>query len=107
MPVRALVSLFCFVSLVPCMAQQPRTPNIDAQRAAMKKLEFMVGEWAGGARLLRGVGDPVLLIQTEEAHDKLDGLVVLIEGVGRTKADGKAALQALGVSPSDKFGLLL
>jgi hypothetical protein len=105
MPARALVSLFCFVSLAPCMAQQPRIPNIEAQRAAMKKLEFTVGKWAGEARLLRGPGDPVLLMQTEEAQYKLDGLILLIEGVGRTKADGKPALQALGiVSYDDESG---
>ena len=91
--------------LVPCMAQQPRIPNIEAQRAAMKKLEFMVGKWAGEARLLRGPGDPVLLMQTEGAQYKLDGLILLIEGVGRTKADGKPALQALGiVSYDDESG---
>jgi hypothetical protein len=56
---RTLASLFYFVSLVSYMAQQPRNPNIEAQRAAMKKLEFMVGKWAGEARLLLGPGDPV------------------------------------------------
>jgi hypothetical protein len=82
------------------MAQQPRIPNIEAQRAAMKKLEFTVGKWAGEARLLRESGDPVLLIQTEEAQYKLDGLVLLIEGVGRTKADGKRLFRRLGSSPT-------
>ena len=60
------------------MAQQPRIPNIEAQRAAMKKLEFMVGKWAGEARLLRGPGDPVSLIETEEAQYKLDGLILAV-----------------------------
>ena len=101
MPVRTLVSLFYFLSLVPYMAQQPRIPNIEAQRTAMKKLEFMVGEWAGEALLLRGPGDPVSLIQTEDAQYKLDGLILLVEGIGRTKADGKPALQALGIISYD------
>src|SRR5713101_7171650 len=48
MPVRTMVSLFYFLSLVPYMAQQPRIPNIEAQRTAMKKLEFMVGVGRGG-----------------------------------------------------------
>jgi hypothetical protein len=44
-------------------------------------------------------------MQTEEAQYKLDGLILLIEGVGRTKADGKLALQALGiVSYDDESG---
>ncbi len=43
-------------------------PDLDAQRAAMRKL---------------------------------DGLLLLIEGVGRTKSDGTVALQALGVISFD------
>ena len=80
-------------------------PNLEAQRAAMKKLEFMVGKWVGEARLLHGPGDSVSLTQTEEAQYKLDGLILLIEGTGRTKADGKPALQAIGiVSYDDESG---
>jgi hypothetical protein len=78
-----------------------RTPDLDAQRAAMKKLEFLVGKWAGEARILRGPGEPVVMMQTEEVQYKLDGLVLLIEGVGKAKADGKPALQALGIVSYD------
>ncbi len=87
-----LALICCILSLY----QQPRTPDLDAQRAAMKKLEFLVGKWAGEARMLRGPGEPVVIMQTEDAQYKLDGLVLLIEGVG--KADGKPALQASGSS---------
>ncbi len=80
------------------MAPQPHTPDLDAQRAAMKKLDFLIGKWSGEAGALRGrPGEPVAMIQTEEAQYKLDGLVLLSEGVGRTKSDGKLALQALGI----------
>ena len=41
---------------VACMAQTPRTPDIEAQRAAMKKLGFLVGDWSGEASALRGPG---------------------------------------------------
>jgi len=69
----------------------PRTPDgqpdfqgdVEAQRAATKKLGFLVGE----ASALRGPGQFVELTQTESAQFKLDGLVPVIEGVGRTKAD--------------------
>ena len=98
----AFVSIFYFIALAPYMSQQPHMPNIEAQRAAMKKLEFMVGKWAGEARLLQGPGDPVSLMQTEEAQYKLDGLILLIEGVGRDKVDGKPALQALGIVSYDE-----
>jgi len=85
------------------MAQQPHTPNLEAQRSAMKKLDFLVGKWSGEARMLRGPGEPVVMTQTEEAQYKLDGLILSIEGVG--KADGKPVLQALGiVSYDDESG---
>jgi hypothetical protein len=87
------------------MTQLPRVPDIEAQRSAMKKLSFLVGRWAGEARLLRGPGEPVELIQTEEAQYKLDGLILTVEGIGRQKSDGKLALQALGIfSYEDQSG---
>ena len=93
--------LFCIALLV----QQPRTPDLDAQRAAMKKLEFLVGRWSGEARMIRAQADPLVMIQTEEAQYKLGGLILTIEGVGRNKADGKLALQAFGiVSYDDETG---
>ena len=87
------------------MAQTPRVPNVEAQRTAMKKLEFLVGDWSGEATVLRGPGQFAEMAQTESAHFKLDGLVLMIEGVGRTKIDGKLALQALGlISFDDETG---
>lgn len=93
--------LFC----IAFIAQQLRTPDLDAQRAAMKKLEFLVGKWSGEARMLRAAADPLVMIQTEEAQYKLDGLILIIEGVGRNKGDGKPALRAFGiVSYDDETG---
>ena len=71
----------------------------------MKKLEFLVGDWSGEATVLRGPGQFAEMAQTESAQFKLDGLVLMIEGVGRTKIDGKPALQALGlISFDDETG---
>ncbi len=87
------------------MAQTPRAPNVEAQRTAMKKLEFLVGDWSGEATVLRGPGQFAEMAQTESAHFKLDGLVLMIEGVGRSKIDGKVSLQALGlISFDDETG---
>jgi len=87
------------------MAQTTATPNVEAQRTAMKKLEILVGEWSGEATVLRGPGQFIDMAQTESAHFRLDGLVLMIEGVGRTKTDGKVSLQALGlISFDDETG---
>lgn len=67
----------------------------------MEKLDFLVGKWAGEARLLRGPGEPLNLAQTEEAQFKLGGLILEIEGIGRTKPENKPALQALGIISFD------
>ena len=83
------------------MAHLPRVPDLNAQRAAMGKLAFLVGKWKGEARLLRGPGEWVELHQSEEAQYKLDGLILVIEGVGRAKSDGYTVLQALGVISFD------
>jgi hypothetical protein len=78
-----------------------RTPDLGAQRAAMKKLSFLVGKWSGSARILRGSAEPLELNQTEEAQYWMDGLILMIEGVGHSKADGTIALHALGVVSYD------
>ena len=83
------------------MAHLPRVPDLNAQRAAMKKLGFLVGRWNGEARLLRGSGEWLDFNQSEEAQYKLDGLILVIEGVGRAKSDGYTVLQALGVISFD------
>jgi hypothetical protein len=77
------------------MAHLPQVPDLNAQRAAMKRLGFLVGKWNGEVRLLRGPGEWIDLHQSEEAQYKLDGLILVIEGVGRTKSDGHSLLQAL------------
>ncbi|HEY6330971.1 MAG TPA: hypothetical protein VI756_16685, partial [Blastocatellia bacterium] len=68
-------------------------PNADAQREAMKKLEFLAGKWSGVATV-NGGGQPIKVHQTEEIQYKLGGLVLLIEGTGRGD-DGQIMFQAL------------
>jgi hypothetical protein len=72
-------------------------PDLLAQRAAMNKLRFLVGRWAGQARVRRGRDVWVHLLQTEEAQFKLDGLILVIEGIGKSEESGEPLLQALGV----------
>ena len=50
--------------------------------------------------MFRGPGEPIELLQTELAQYKLDGLLLMIEGIGRTKS-GQPVLQALGLISHD------
>jgi hypothetical protein len=83
------------------MPQLPRVPDLEAQRDAMKKLDYLVGKWVGETCLLRGPDESVELLQTEEAQYKLDGLILVVEGVGRTKSGGQPLLQAYGIVSFD------
>ncbi|KAA6463242.1 hypothetical protein DYQ86_07965 [Acidobacteria bacterium AB60] len=67
----------------------------------MAKLAFLLGRWSGHAHVLRGPGEPVLLAQTEEAQYKLDGLVLMIEGIGRTVPANNPVLQAVAIVSYD------
>ena len=67
----------------------------------MKKLSFLVGKWAGEVRVYRNPDEPIVLDQTEDAQFKLDGWVLQIEGIGRTKNGGQPMLQALGMISFD------
>jgi hypothetical protein len=83
------------------MTHLPRIPDLEAQRLAMKTLDFLVGSWLGEARMARGAGETVELIQTEKAGYKLDGLLLVIEGVGSAKSSGAPVLQAFGIISYD------
>jgi len=97
-------------SLLACLAAMavhppPRGPDVNAQRDAMKKLGFLVGQWVGGGRMLRAPGEWIEFNQTEHGEYKLDGLLLVIEGEGRAKSDGRVVLHAYGiVSYDDAIG---
>jgi len=91
--------LTCSALLVAAAVAQQR-PDIDTQRDAMKKLQFLAGRWSGEADVTRGSGEPVKLTQTETVQYKLDGLVMLVEGEGRN-AEGKQVYSALATIAFD------
>ena len=90
----ALLIGFSFV----CFGQQQA--NVAAQREAMRKLEFLVGNWSGDALVARGPGQPIKLLQSEKVQFKVNGLVLLIEGSGRDSA-GQTTFAALATISYD------
>jgi hypothetical protein len=60
-------------------AQEPGAAN----RAAIKKLDYLVGKWAGDATISLGPTGKTTVKQTEDVQLKLDGTVLLVEGTGR------------------------
>jgi hypothetical protein len=87
------------LAAVPATAQPPST-SVVAQREAMTKLAFLLGQWSGPATIVRGPGEPLHLTQTEDVQLKLDGLLILIEGNSRTD-DGRTVFRALATITYD------
>jgi hypothetical protein len=66
---------------------QPPAPA--AQREAMKKLDFLVGQWKGEGRMEFAPGQRRTFKGTEVVQGKLDGLLLTIEGLHRGRVGDK------------------
>ena len=82
------------------LAQQG--PNVNAQKEAMKKLEFLTGKWSGEGWAMRGPGQTVKYKQAEDVQYKLDGLVLLIEGTGKDPETEAVTFRALATIAFDE-----
>jgi hypothetical protein len=91
----------CLLIGVSAALAQPHMPDLAAQKAAMKKLDFLAGTWTGDGLAHTGPGDPIKVRQTEEVQYKLDGLVMLVEGTGRDPVSGKVIFNALATISYD------
>lgn len=56
-----------------------------SSEAEMKKLNFLVGDWKGEGWIEMGPGGRSTFKQTETVLSKLNGTVILVEGVGKGK----------------------
>jgi hypothetical protein len=95
--------VLCAFALVPAVAAAQ--PPGEANREAMKKLDYLAGKWKGEATTSLGPKETKTITQTEDVQFKLNGTVLLVEGVGRGKLPGKdeegVLFNALGVMSYD------
>jgi hypothetical protein len=75
-------------------------PNVPAQRAAMQKLDFLLGTWSGPETVVTPSGSSLPLTQTEVVQSRLGGLVLLVDGSGRG-ASGQVVFTALATIAYD------
>ncbi len=73
----------------------------DVQRREMAKLDWIVGRWKGSGWIQMGPQGRHEFTQTETIESKLDGLVFVIEGLGKAKEDGSTVHNALAVVSYD------
>ena len=86
------------ISSVALLAQDPAS----GQRAEMKKLDWLVGQWQGAGWMLMGPQGRREFTITETIQEKLDGLVLVIEGLGKSKEDGSTVHTALAFVSYDE-----
>jgi hypothetical protein len=67
------------------MAQGPA----QLRRVEMKKLDFLVGQWTGEGWIEFVPGQRRTFRQTESVQPKVDGEILLIDGLGKGKVPGK------------------
>jgi hypothetical protein len=97
---RALVFAAAVIAwTVAGFGQQP--DHGQTAREAMAKLGFLVGRWEGQATMDMGPGAKHDVVQQETVEARLDGLLLVVEGTGRTKDDGRLVHHALGVISFD------
>ncbi|MBI3547807.1 MAG: DUF1579 domain-containing protein [Elusimicrobia bacterium] len=88
-------------SLLLLAAGLARAGTSPRRAAAMSKLGFMRGVWAGEAKGVERDGKPYTVWQTERMGPLLGGDVVVVEGRGY-KEDGSTAFNAFGVISWDE-----
>jgi len=97
---RILLFLMCCIPSF-LQAQDPAAAKlIEAQQAAMKKLDKLNGVWRGPAWTVLSNGEKHHLTQTERVGPFLDGSVRVVEGKGY-ESDGKSSFNALGIISYD------
>jgi len=93
-------ALSALVSVSLALGAQAPSSATDTQRQAMQKLAFLAGHWSGPITVVRGPGEPLHAVQSEDVQFKLDGILMLVEGKS-TSADGKVQFSALATISYD------
>lgn len=96
------------VAVVPAHAAQgaraaanPMAARTAAHQEALRKLDFLAGTWKGKAWFLTGPDQKHEVDQTETVQFKQQGVLLLIEGLGRDAKTGSIVHDALAVVSFD------
>jgi hypothetical protein len=81
-------------------AAAAQTSPETTRLTAMKKMDFLLGEWSGDGWMMLGRDNKVTFHQTENVRSAAGGSVVVIDGLGTNPA-GKPVHQAFAVISFD------
>jgi hypothetical protein len=99
--IRRFVCLSLIVAATALASHAQRPPDTrDEQLAAMKRLSSMVGSWSGTGWMQTGPNERRESNVTESIQSKLDGIILVVDGLGKNSA-GQIVHQAFGVFSYD------
>jgi hypothetical protein len=87
----AVVLCLLVIHAPGALAQGPpaSSSTLAAQKEAMQKVAFLVGEWKGSGWMMMGPGRKEEFTSRESVESRLDGLVLIIEGVHESSDPAK------------------
>ncbi len=88
-----LIAFFGGVSIGTSVAQ----PASKVAQEQLKKLSYWVGNWKGEASTRRGPGEPTKINQEENIEFKLDGTLLVVEGIGRSPENDAIVFNAYAI----------
>lgn len=89
---------------LPLHGQAPPDPGPTVE--AMRKVSFLAGRWEGSGWFQMGPGPKEEFTQSEVVEPKLDGAILLVEGIGTSKANPQKQLHhALAVIAYDPVAM--
>lgn len=96
-----LIGVIVFPFCLIAAEAVPSDPSA-IQRQEMRKAAWMVGDWKGTGWIEMGPMGRHEFVQTEAIQSKLDGLVLIIEGLGQSREDASTVHSALAVLSYDE-----
>ena len=97
------IGLAAAVAIVMAGAAFAQPPDYSEEaRTAMSKLGYLIGSWKGTAVVQAGPGQATEVTQTEVVESRLDGLVLVVEGLGKAMKPGEPVVHhAVGLISYD------
>jgi hypothetical protein len=98
--------IWAFILSTGAPAWSQSAPDSKPAIDAVKTVAFLAGKWSGEGWSQMGSGPKDAFSVTETVEVKLDGAVMLIEGVGRSKSEdakiGHHALAVIAFDPAER-----
>jgi hypothetical protein len=104
--IKMKITFMLTIALAGCFGGKlSAQPDESLNREKMKLFSYWIGRWQGEGFMQMGPGDPKKSVVDERIESKLDGTLLLVEGIGKAKTSSSSEMaivhQALGILSYD------